>query len=617
MQGEPIPLRFAPKVVRDQTRRAAELVYFDCDKTRFVAGYPQSIGGWQSLSAGPVLGVPRTLFAWSKLDTTNLMGIGTHLKYYVEDGGDLEDITPIRDTASLGSNPIQTFIGESRVRISDTSHGANENDFVTLAGATDTGGILAATLNAEHQIVTVVDANTYEIAVSTTASSNATGGGASVTAEYQIHVGNESATLGFGWGAGGWGEGTWGTPRSSGIADPALLLWENDNWGEDLLYHQRGGPIYYYDSSSGARGTLLSAAVGADEVPDTCDQVLVFPENRQALAFGTTPIGLSDHDPMFVRWCKTEDVAVWDPTPADSDAGGFRLTLGSRHMRAVKVRQGALEFTDAAVFLIQYVGSAGYAPRLIADKTSILGPKAANTLNGVGYWMATRGMWEYNGTVRQLPNELSHFVYTNMNHAQRYKCFVHVNPVFNEVQFHYVSKDATEVDSYVGYNPSDGTWWPGTFDRTAGLESGVFSNPRMADSSGILYEHETGASDSTTPTAATIGAYIETSIFAIGNGKTAMRVRSIWPDVGFLNSDATNPSITLSMRFQNRPGSPQRLEELGDVIRTVTIPIEEFTDKIDVNKRGRFMTMRLEATDPGVVWRWGIPHADMISDGQK
>lgn len=615
--GEPLPLKFQPRVVKDKTRRAAEFVYFDCDKIRFVGGLPQSMGGWIVNNATAIEGCPRSMFAWSTLAGTNLLGVGTHLKYYVDNGGSYNDITPIRASSTINNNPFTTYIGETRVLVTDTAHGAIEGDFVTFSGATGpVGGISAATLNAEHQITTIIDADSYEIYVSQTASSSTSGGGAAVVAAYQINVGLESTVIGDGWGAGTWGREGWGEAADTTVAGSRLRLWSEDNWGEDLLINPRGGKIYYYDSSTGNRAEELSTLVGASDVPLFADQIITFPEQRQVIAFGTNEIGLTVQDPMMVRWPATESVVDWTPSDTN-DAGGFRLSIGSVFMCAVKIRQGLLTFTDTALYVIQYLGASGYAPRLISDKVSILGPKAANTLNGIGYWMGTRAFMRYNGTVGVLPSEMSDYVFKHMNLAQRYKCFVSIHPAFNEVWFHYPSTNSDEVDTYVSFNVNDETWAPGTFDRTAACPSGVFEYDKMADSNGYIYDHDYGASDLSTSTPAAIGAYIETCIFPLGNPKYSHRVRSIWPDVSFMESDAVSPSVTLSLRFQDKLGSPQRLEELGTATRTVNGTIEEFTDKIDVGKRGRYMSFRIEASDPGVVFRLGTPHLDAIQDGQR
>ena len=167
----------------------------------------EKLGGWEKLSSSTYLGSARALHNWIALDGSNYLGIGTHLKYYIEEGTSLSDITPVRAAAAtIDANPFSTTDGSTTVGVNDTAHGAFENDTVTFASATAVGGVAADTLNSEFQITRVIDANNYEITVSSAATSTvAGGGGSSVTAEYQINTGLDTSVGGTGWGAGTWG----------------------------------------------------------------------------------------------------------------------------------------------------------------------------------------------------------------------------------------------------------------------------------------------------------------------------------------------------------------------------------------------------------------------------
>ena len=205
-------LQFRPGINTDITSYSNEGGWTDCDKIRFKLGYPEKIGGWSKLTGSTYLGTARRLHNWTALDGSDFLGVGTHLKYYIEEGGSFNDITPLRGTSpftnALANDPIvtnDTTGTEKQVTINDINHGASEGDFVTIAGADATGGLGTSILNAEHQITTVTDGNNYVITVSTNATSDATGGGNSVTATYQINTGLDSQVGGTGWGAGLWG----------------------------------------------------------------------------------------------------------------------------------------------------------------------------------------------------------------------------------------------------------------------------------------------------------------------------------------------------------------------------------------------------------------------------
>jgi hypothetical protein len=201
-------LQFRPGLNREGTDYSNEGGYFDCDKVRFRSGYPEKIGGWIRLSNDTFLGVARAMWNWVTLNGANLLGVGTNLKYYIEQGGDYNDVTPIRATFTTASSPttnniIKTTNGSNVITIDYANYGGISGDFVTISGATAVGGIPATELNAEHQI-TYVDLDTFTFTVASNATSTATGGGSSITMAFQIQTGLDVFIQGTGWGAGTW-----------------------------------------------------------------------------------------------------------------------------------------------------------------------------------------------------------------------------------------------------------------------------------------------------------------------------------------------------------------------------------------------------------------------------
>jgi len=196
-------LQFKPGINREITKYSNEGGWVDCDKIRFRFGYPEKFGGWEKMSSNTYEGTARRLHNWLALDGSNFLGVGTHLKYYIEEGGTFNDVTPIR-ASTTNSTTFSATNGSANITVTETNHGAAENDFVTFSQAVSLGGnVTAAILNAEHQIVSVTNANTYVITVSVTANASDSGNGGSATdAEYQITVGLDSQVGGTGWGAG-------------------------------------------------------------------------------------------------------------------------------------------------------------------------------------------------------------------------------------------------------------------------------------------------------------------------------------------------------------------------------------------------------------------------------
>jgi len=247
-----------PGVNRENTRYTNEGGWYESDKVRFRQGTPEKIGGWARISVSTFQGLCRSLWNWITLDNLNLVGVGTNLKFYLELGGDYNDITPIRTTVIL-SNPFATTNASTTVTVTDSSHGAVTGDFVSFSNVAPVGGL---DLNNEYQL-TVIDTNTYTITAASAATSTATGGGTTVNAVYQINVGDAFEIPLSGWGAGTWGAGTWGF---GGTSTSALRLWSQNNFGEDLVYGYRGGPIYYWDATYGVDPIPVTMTIATPSV---------------------------------------------------------------------------------------------------------------------------------------------------------------------------------------------------------------------------------------------------------------------------------------------------------------------------------------------------------------
>jgi hypothetical protein len=226
-------LQFRPGVNREGTTLSNEGGYFDGDKIRFRSGYPEKIGGWQADSGAYFTTVPTSTFSsggtstaatptsasfwgvvkglwnWINLTGYNLLGVGTDLKYYIQNssGGAYNDVTPMRVTTSAGAVTFAATSGSTTLIVTNASHGAQVADFVCFTGAVTLGGVITATvLNREYQVQTVTSNNTYTITSSVAANGSDIGnGGGSVIGNYQLTTGYTTFTLGVGWGAGGWG----------------------------------------------------------------------------------------------------------------------------------------------------------------------------------------------------------------------------------------------------------------------------------------------------------------------------------------------------------------------------------------------------------------------------
>ena len=311
---------FKPGVNKENTRYTTEGGWYEADKVRFRQGSPEVIGGWQPFSAATFQGVCRSLWNWVTLSGDNLIGVGTNLKFYINQGGLYYDITPIRATSTINNNPF-VLTASTTVTVTDTNHGALTGDFVTFSGAVAIGGggtnVTATVLNQQFQ-VTVLTADTYTIVISVTPNATAIagspGGGASVVATYQINVGPAIPVPLVGWGAGAWGSpppvappstvGTWGYGLAS---TSALRLWNQVNYGQDLVYGPRTGAIYYWEANDtvDTRGVLLNTLGGTvsftNASPTVVTSTVLYNEGA-ALQFsgGSLPSGVSAGTTYYV-----------------------------------------------------------------------------------------------------------------------------------------------------------------------------------------------------------------------------------------------------------------------------------------------------------------------------
>jgi hypothetical protein len=609
---------FKPGVNRENTRYTTEGGWYECDKVRFRQGNPEVIGGWTRISTSTFLGVCRSLWNWVTLTSQNLIGVGTNLKFYIENGGNYNDITPIRVTTTLGADPFAGN-GTTTVTVTANSHGAVTGDFVTFSGVT---GTYAALLNGEFQL-TVLTVNTYTITVASAIPAGSTGG-ASVSAAYQINVGPSTVVPLTGWGAGTWGTGTWGIGTPS-TTQSDLRLWSQANFGEDLIFGPRKGGIYYWDATTGlsVRGVLLSSLSGASDVPTIQNGIFVSDINRFVFAMGCNDYGSATIDPMLIRWSDQEDAVNWTPS-ATNQAGSLRLSHGSEIVAAVQARQEIVVFTDSSIYSLQYLDAPIFwGAQLLGDNISIVGPKAAVIASGVVYWMGVDKFYAYDGRVQTLNCDLRRYVFSDFNQAQAQQVFAGTNEGFNEVWWFYPSANSLSIDKYVVYNYVEKIWYYGTMSRTAWLDSGLRDYPMAAtynstNQTGLLVNHEQGLDDNATGTPAAINAYISSSEFDIGDGHNFGFVWRILPDLTFENSTANTPTVNMTLYGLYNSGSGS-VDNAGQaVVKGSTYVItEEFTGQIYTRVRGRQMIFKIDSNTLGTTWQLGAPRIDIRPDGRR
>jgi hypothetical protein len=566
-------------------------------------------------------------------------------------------------------------------------------------------GLTASVLNSSFA-VTVIDANSYTIQTPVAAGTYDTGHGGTVNASYEIHIGADTTQPISGWGSSTWGSGTWG------IGNPGTLagrLWYQNNFGQNLIYGYRGGPLYYWDAyvgstpnpvtitiaapgvftlSSGASITFGTAVVlsstgslptgltigtvyyagnivgstfnlattyanalactfittsgtqsgthylmpygipvtslgGASDVPAYVNNMMVSDASRFTIAFGCTPYGGGDLDPMLIRWTDQESVTNW--TPAVTNQAGFiRLSHGSQIITAVQTRQEIVVFTDTSVYSLQYLGAPYvWGTQLLGDNISIAGYNTAIIASGVIYWMGVDKFYKYDGRVQTLRCDLRQYIYGDINLAQQSQFFAGTSEGFNEVWWFYCSANSNTIDKYVVYNYFEDIWYYGTMARTAWLDSGLITNPIAATYANNLVYHEYGVDDNTTGTPVAIDSYITSSEFDIDDGHNFGFIWRILPDVTFRGSTSDNPQVTMTLLPLQNSGSGYNTPaseggiDFGTVTRTAVVPVEKFTQYVYIRVRGRQLAFKVEGNQLGLQWQLGAPRIDIKKDGRR
>jgi hypothetical protein len=526
------------------------------------------------------------------------------------------------------TNPFTATLGSAVITVADTAHGCGTGDFVTFTGASGLGGNITAgilNLSTGYQ-VTVINVDSYTITVAALANAadvSGSPGGGTVKAAYQLNVGPQIQIPLVGWGAGGWGAGGWGFGVSSSIG---LQLWNQMNFGQNLLFGPRGGGIYYWDATTSltTRGVNLTT-LGDAETPVVQNSLTVSDISRFVIVFGTNDPNSANPtalDPMFIRWSDQEDPFVWIPA-ATNQAGSIRLSHGSEIVTTVQTRQEIVVFTDSSVYSLQYLGPPYvWGAQLLGDSISIISPNAATQASGIVYWMGVDKFYAYDGRVNTLNCDLRRYVFQDINQDQAAQVFCGSNEGFNEVWWFYCAAGETEVNRYVVYNYIEKVWYYGTMGRTAWLDSGLQPSPLAATYSYNLVNQEQGLNDNETGTTTALNAYISSSEFDIGDGHNFGFVWRILPDLTFQDSVAspagTQPTVTMELYGLANSGSGVTSDASQPVVKSSAYYItEEFTGMIFTRMRGRQMIFKISSNQIGTAWQLGAPRIDIRPDGRR
>ena len=603
-------LQFRPGIDKQNTEYGAEGRWIDSDNVRFHYGLPQKVGGWQKLVDDTLIGVARDIHAWTDLSGVRYTALGTDRKFYIYTEGTIGDVTPIRKTTSSISNPFTTN-GTVNVTVTDTGHNAAVGDFVVFDSFSAIDGL---DMNAEFEITSITNSNSYVVTQTSNASGSTSGGGGTGNINYQISIGTDASVYGYGWGVGTWNNGTWNTPRSTSTVTLDGRNWSFDNFGEDLIATVHKGGTFRWDTSAGlnTRATVISQA------PTTSRFNLVSMPDRHVFLFGTeTTIGdANTRDDLFLRFSSQEDFTTWTPT-ATNTSGSFRIQDGSKIVAAVRSRNAVLVWTDNSLHALQFVGAPfTFSLVELGANCGAVGVHSAVDINGVAYWMSQNSFYLYDGTVKKLPCSVQDFVFEDFSITQQPETFAGVNSEFNEVTWFYASNTSNQIDRSVTYNYLERSWYTSSLARTTWTDYGVYQRPYatkydptatattptvkgLTAGASTFFEHEEGVNDDQSA----MTAFITSGDFDIQDGQQILSVSRGIPD--FKNQIGT---ANLTMGFKTYP---------SDTGSTISRDVTTSTKFFDLRGRGRQTNVKITSDTLGSNWRYGTLRLDIKPDGGR
>ena len=585
---------------------------------------------------------------------------GAGIGDYVNISNILTDVDGIcTDTLT---NPFSTqAIGSPNVIVNTSlPHYASVGQTVTFSGASAVGGIIAANLNISATVLQVNSPTQYVFAAAANATSVATGGGTvtalylsrlngsfaitgvptatqftfstvkacttgnvngggtGVVAAFQISIGFAYNIVGGGWSSGYWSRNSWSSAFNQSVDGISMRIWTMDHYGQDLVYAQRQGALYYWSAAGGfgTPGTLVSAMPSANNVPAQVGIVKVTDE-RHVLAIGSTDtLGSGAYDPLLISWCDQQTIVNWYPAITNT-AGSIRIPLGSYAVAAVEARQETLIWTNRSLHSLQFIGPPyTFDLQTVAANITICGPNAAINVNDTVYWMGVNSFWLYNGSTQVIPCTVRRYVFENLNMQQLSQVYAWVNVEFNEVTWQYPSMASNFVDSYVTYNYLDSVWTIGTTTRnTMTFCSGRGGLPYGMDVTGIPYQHEVGYSDGSTNPPQMINSYITSADFAVQEGDRLIFGDRVIPDMTFDRSTSANPQVLMTWEAKKFAGDAVAQTDVRSVIKTATV--DQYTPEVWIRLRGRQFRLQISTSANGTCWLLGAVRINVRKDGTQ
>jgi len=437
----------------------------------------------------------------------------------------------------------------------------------------------------------------------------------------------------------------WGSAVTASNVTLEPGLWALDNYGDVLLATILNGKTYTWDSSIAARFTTRASTGTTSYVttsaPTASRAMMMSPVTRHLVLFGTetTIADTSTQDDMFIRFSDQETINDFAPTAINS-AGSQRLQDGTKIMGAIKAKDNILVWTDTSLYTMKHVGSPfTFGFEQVGTNCGLIGQNAVVEIDGVAYWMSSKGFFLFDGTVKSLSCTIEDYVYDDIDTTKGQQMCAAINNLFTEVVWYYPTTGASYNDRYAVYNYGEsagsaegkipgGVWYPGTEARTSWMPAKIYPNPHATkfDSTAtgtfpsvigetglgqtVYFEHEVGTNQinpdgSSTAIAGTLESY-DFDLEVGGAGQHYLSISRFLPDFKTLTGNAT-----VTLKLKRFPSSTATSSVYSPF--TVTSSSTQFNTRA----RGRFASVAISNSAVDETWRFGTMRLDVKPDGMR
>jgi hypothetical protein len=471
---KPVPLEIPSGMnpIPDNTNLRS-LQWVDGDKFRFEDGSPETIGGTSEVILDNVIsGKARTMFSLL-LGTTSWLLIGTNTNFYAQAADTVKNITPlvVSTTAipnsldsyyiTLANNPFTTTTGSTVVTVAAVGNLLRDGDVIDLSGtAGAVNGIPDTELNATFKVYNRT-ANSFQIYVSTAATSPGSGGGASVimatsiivvnqvahgfaegarvkitdaatfagipdtdinlefiihgvlTDEYQIRV----ATLATSSVSAGGGAATKVQGQiAAGEADAALGVgYGMGKYGVGKYGVSKSSaslikqPRIYSMDRYGDFAVLTPGgntpiylwqgndAIAPQVITNSPTGNYVFVFNNIIVVLGAYSDVDGNQKDNRIRWCDRANETEWTASPTN-EAREIIIRSAGRFISHAPIQDGVLLFTANKTYIMRDIGGdAVFSILPVSSNVGLLAQNARVTIENNVYWMGLKNYYMYNG----------------------------------------------------------------------------------------------------------------------------------------------------------------------------------------------------------------------------